>query len=89
GGIFINQELVSQYQIKTTMLPRPIQVFNVNGAEHSSGEITRDCYLTLCIGTEERETQFLLTALGKEQSILGLPWLRKENPRINWSKGNL
>jgi len=31
----------------------------------------------------------LVTGLGQEKAILGLPWLRKINPNIDWSKGML
>jgi len=31
----------------------------------------------------------LVTRLGQEKAILGLPWLRKINPDIDWSKGTL
>lgn len=32
-------------------------------------------------------TDFLATNLGGENVILGLPWLRKVNPHINWQQG--
>jgi len=31
----------------------------------------------------------LVTGLGKQEIILGLPWLKEENPDINWRKGTL
>ena len=30
-----------------------------------------------------------MTGLGQEKAILSLPWLRKINPDIDWSKGML
>jgi hypothetical protein len=33
--------------------------------------------------------QFLITGLGNQKVILGLPWLRKHNPEINWKEGTL
>jgi hypothetical protein len=35
------------------------------------------------------KTRLLVSGLGKETIILGLPWLRKTNPDINWKKGTL
>ncbi|KIK49771.1 hypothetical protein GYMLUDRAFT_108140, partial [Collybiopsis luxurians FD-317 M1] len=32
---------------------------------------------------------FLVTNLGGEDIILGLPWLRKINPEVDWEKGRL
>ena len=34
-------------------------------------------------------TDFLATELGGENIILGLPWLRKVNPHINWQQGSI
>src|SRR6266446_9933203 len=31
----------------------------------------------------------LISGLGKQKIILGLPWLRKENPDINWKTGEI
>uniref|UniRef100_A0A0W0F9G5 Pro-pol protein n=1 Tax=Moniliophthora roreri TaxID=221103 RepID=A0A0W0F9G5_MONRR len=32
---------------------------------------------------------FLLSGLGKEDVILGLPWLQKYNPDVNWKSGEI
>jgi hypothetical protein len=32
---------------------------------------------------------FLVTDLGLEDVVLGLPWLRSVNPNINWVQGEL
>jgi len=45
--------------------------------------------LWLDIHRKRLQTQFLVTGLGQEKAILSLPWLRKINPNINWSKGTL
>jgi len=34
-------------------------------------------------------TKFFITNLGKEQAILGYPWLEEFNPEINWTNGKL
>ncbi|KAA1479212.1 hypothetical protein DENSPDRAFT_886534 [Dentipellis sp. KUC8613] len=33
--------------------------------------------------------EFLVTDLGPEDVILGLPWLRKVNPQIDWTNGEV
>jgi hypothetical protein len=35
------------------------------------------------------QARFLITTLGGEDMILGLPWLQKENPEINWEKNEI
>ena len=34
-------------------------------------------------------TDFLVTDIGSESVILGLPWLKRLNPRIDWKRGKL
>ena len=40
--------------------------------------------LNLEINGRKTDTQLLVTGLGKEQIILGFPWLNEHNPDINW-----
>ncbi|KAI5115582.1 hypothetical protein M0805_009655 [Coniferiporia weirii] len=41
------------------------------------------------IGGRSITTTFLVTSLGKEDVILGLPWLKHHNPAINWTAGTI
>ena len=38
---------------------------------------------------QEQWTDFLVANSGDEDIILGLPWLQKTNPQIDWEKGHL
>ena len=40
-------------------------------------------------GHTEKPVEFLVTELGKESIKLGMPWLRKTNPQIDWETGQL
>jgi hypothetical protein len=35
------------------------------------------------------DSNFYITGLGKQKFILGLPWLRRSNPKIDWKTGIL
>jgi hypothetical protein len=41
------------------------------------------------IGESAKWQQFLVTELGPEDLVLGLPWLRNINPEIKWTKGTM
>ena len=41
------------------------------------------------VDKQEQWTDFLVTDLGGEDIILGLPWLRRTNPQVDWEKGRL
>jgi hypothetical protein len=45
--------------------------------------------LDLHINGKKHTEQFLITELGNQKVILGLPWLQKHNPEINWKEGTL
>ena len=43
--------------------------------------------LDIKIGDQTFQERFYITGLGNQKVILGLPWLRKHNPEIDWKKG--
>ncbi|EPQ49711.1 hypothetical protein GLOTRDRAFT_51725, partial [Gloeophyllum trabeum ATCC 11539] len=73
GGIFIDQKFVLMNKLKTVPIPRPIKVFNVDGTKNRQGLITKAAFLQTKIGDRIRSVRFLVTDLGKEDIILGLP----------------
>ena len=54
-----------------------------NQARH----ITHFARLALKVDEQECWTNFLVTDIGGEGIILGLPWLWKVNPKVDWEKG--
>ena len=54
-----------------------------------SGSLTHYCRLRVALGKENALQNFYITNLGKDRIILGYPFLRQFNPRINWVKGKL
>lgn len=89
GGIFLDQSFVKTHRIPSSPLWNPIQVHNVDGTPNSNGEIRTSTRLELNIGDKVMSERFLITNLGKEEIILGLPWLQKQNPAIDWKTGGL
>jgi hypothetical protein len=71
----------------TSSIRKPILVRNVDGTLNKNGTITRSTVLDLKINGRTKKTRFLITRLGKETIILGLPWLQDINPDIDWKKG--
>ena len=68
---------------------KPIKVFNVDGTPNKEGTITHFTRLKTEIDGRIKRTAFLVAGLGKEKIILGLPWLQKESPIIDWEQGTL
>jgi len=86
AGYFIDWGFVRKNLIPTYSIPNPILVRNVDGTANKSGNITKACDLYFSAGGRTMQARFLVTTLGGEEVILGLPWLQKENPDINWEK---
>ena len=49
-----------------------------------NGMITHYIPIEYSIGGRQYSTQFLITKLGDQKLILGIPWLEENNPTIDW-----
>jgi predicted aspartyl protease len=88
-ALFMGKTYADSLGICTFVLKRPIKVYNIDGTPNSAGEIQRFARLALTVDGYEHWVDFLITDLGGEGVILGLPWLRRINPNIDWEKGRL
>ncbi|KAF8824205.1 hypothetical protein HHX47_DHR8000208 [Lentinula edodes] len=88
-ALFLNQDFATRNCIRCAPLHKPIDVFNIDGTPNRAGRITHFAHLALTVDSQERWMDFLITNLGGEDIILGLPWLQKVNPEIDWEKGRL
>jgi hypothetical protein len=88
-ALFINEAFVKKNRIRTYLLNREIPLYNIDGSKNRAGKITRFVRLRLLIGDLERWREFLVTDLGPEDVVLGLPWLRSVNPEIDWAEGTM
>jgi hypothetical protein len=84
-GSFIDRYLVQKRKIPMLRLPRPLHAQNIDGTHNSGGVIRHKVSIFVWIGDGEERREFLVLNCGKENMILGLPWLRETNPTINWA----
>jgi hypothetical protein len=61
----------------------------MDGTHNKAGTINQMIHLYTKLGDMEQRLQFFVMDLGKDQMILGYPWLQKFNPTINWTDGKL
>ena len=86
---FIDYRFVTKHGLPLKKLPALIKVYNADGTTNEHGTI-RHCVTTLIeVAGHRHHLHLLVTALGKENIILGLPWLRRTNAVIDFSKGTL
>jgi len=82
----IHEDLVRALGL-TTQPCSPIHVTIANGSKliHANRVVT----LKFTLGGVEHQEVFLVAPLGSNQMILGMPWLERVNPDINWKKRTL
>ena len=88
-ALFLDFSFVKTHRITTFPLRRPIDLLNIDGSSNQAGQVKHFARLCLTVDGHEEWTDFLVTDLGGEGVILGLPWLRHVNPLIDWRKGSL
>jgi len=88
-ALFLDHDFVTRNHITTFPLKHPIELYNIDGTPNSAGRITHFARLRLSVDSLDEWTDFLVTDLGGEDVILGLPWLRDVNPAIDWKDGLL
>jgi hypothetical protein len=86
-GLFIDKRIAHKW--RKQKLPRPIGVRNVDGTPNKEGEIKERCLITFDMNGKRMTEWFSVTVLGVQNVILGLPWLEKYNPDVNWKEKSL
>ena len=85
---FADRKLVQSLGITTTPTPTPRSLLLANGKVADS--ITEYFVAPIAIGLHEELCLFFVTNLSPDTPIiLGLPWLQRHNPTIDWSRMSL
>lgn len=66
-----------------------IPLYNIDGTWNRAGKFTHYVRLNLVMGQYHKTQDSLITKLGSEDVILGLPWLQEVNPLIDWVDGRM
>uniref|UniRef100_A0A3B3QD29 ribonuclease H n=1 Tax=Paramormyrops kingsleyae TaxID=1676925 RepID=A0A3B3QD29_9TELE len=86
AGNFINANLAERMNLTLQRLAHPISVRGVTGDRMPEGTILyRTQPFQLSVGVLHTESlEVYVLPKSKDDVILGLPWLRKHNPRLEW-----
>jgi hypothetical protein len=85
----MDQNYARKHRFNLTKLEYLITAQNVDRTENKQGTIRYYTDLDIQVNGKTNTERFLITGLGNQKIILGLPWLRKHNPEINWKEGTL
>ena len=86
---FIDQEFCHKYQIRTTKAKNPREIYLADGEPSSMGPVTHIATVPMDIGAHREITTFQVAKLQNHEAILGMPWLKNHNPRIDWGPGKI
>jgi hypothetical protein len=87
--LFLDKCYVNKNGLPTRQLQKPVPVLNVDGTPNEAGAITHVVDLILHYKEHAERTLFAVTFLGSQEMILGLPWLCKHNPEVDWQSGEV
>ena len=82
---FIDPSLVRHLLLPSRAIP-PLQAFNIDGTVNKQGRITTTTTIHCQTTNFEDDLTLMIVDLGQSQVILGMPWLTKHNPHIDWEK---
>lgn len=89
GGDFLHQDFATKHKINLSPLSTPIIPWNVDGTLNIGGNITHYTYVDFLFDDWRIGTKILVTNMRKNNLILGLPWLKENNPCIDWKTGRM
>ena len=84
-GNFMDLRLLFRDNFVLICLPTPILAYNVDGTTNQKGTIRWKVRTTLTLGNHSHPIELMILQLNTPRVILGIPWLRKWNPTIDWS----
>ena len=81
---FMSPKFAKKMGLGMKKLDNPRKIFNIDDTENKSGSITH--YLDLDVLTKgvHQEMRFLVADLGREDLLLGYPWLATFEPTLHW-----
>ena len=85
----IDWQFIWKNQLSTEKLASPIAVHNIDQTANKTSAIHYTCTLYTNIEGIAQKHLFYVMGCGRENVILGTPWLCTMNPSINWAKQTL
>jgi hypothetical protein len=89
GLSFMNKALTHQHNFPCHQLKNPKTVEVIDGPPISSGDIMEYVEIQCTIGDHHETLTTYLTSLGHYPLILGIPWLKKHDVTINFTKNDI
>ena len=83
---FIHKRICDKHQITTKMAEGPREIYLADGNLSEMGSITHIVEVPMEIGGHKELATLQVANLQNHEIILGMPWLRGHNPKIDWEE---
>src|SRR6266446_866739 len=83
-GMFINRSFMQKHQLKTTPLPQPVLICNIDGSPNENGSVMEEVHVTLHFGHHSERVHLAVANLRQQMVIIGHSWLTLHNPEVDW-----
>jgi len=91
-GTYISPGTVNRWELPYQKKEHPYHLTSIDGTpiNYDQGLVHREtAQLEMTIGERTESVQFDITNTGRHEIVLGRPWLKKSNPRIDWATDQL
>jgi predicted aspartyl protease len=86
---FMHPNFAKRMGLGTKTLHNPKKIFNIDNTTNKSGMITHCLDLNVVTKGIHKEMCFLITDIGKEEILLGYPWLATFKPKFDWRSATM
>jgi len=87
--LVMSSEFTRKQGFKLKKLERPVNVRNMNGSFNKEGPIENTVEVNIYYQGHRKRTEINVIGGQKWTVILGMPWLARHNPEINWRMGKV
>ncbi|KAI0996376.1 hypothetical protein K3495_g11804 [Podosphaera aphanis] len=87
GFAFVSQSLCHRLLLPSKKLEKPLAVIGFEGRQ--GAQITHQANFSLSIGRHQENLPAYVTYPCKYDLVLGLPWLEKHSPYVNWKENTI
>ena len=88
-GNFIDIGLLCLLKLPLERLSKPIIANNIDGTANAKGTIWWKAHTDILLKERTEKLKLMVLSLRHRQIILGMPWLKKWNPTINWKRNTV
>jgi hypothetical protein len=83
---FISPKIIEKLKIPKTSLSQPWKICMLDGSNPKTGKVWHKVHLEFICQGITSSADFLICPIGDNHAILGMPWLKSQNPSINWKE---